>query len=47
MRVVVQSRNLSVRLTRKAGKRIFLDELPSDLHTNFKEDLSCGPECNS
>lgn len=40
-----QSRRLGARLTRLAGKRIFLDELPIDANDLFVEDLSCGPEC--
>ncbi len=39
-------REIGVRLTRHNGKRIFLDELPSDyLPAEPLEDISCGPVC--
>jgi len=40
-----QSRELGVRLTRVKGKRIFLDELPTDAWGGLKQNVSCGPEC--
>jgi 3'-phosphoadenosine 5'-phosphosulfate sulfotransferase (PAPS reductase)/FAD synthetase len=44
-----QSREIGCKLTRKKvnGKweHIYLDELPIDAMDDFKEDLSCGPEC--
>lgn len=40
-----QSRRIGCRLVILKGKRIFLDELPKDIFTDRKEDLSCGPEC--
>ena len=41
-----QSRRLGVRLTRREGERIFLDELPMDyLGAEELENISCGPDC--
>lgn len=41
-----QSRRLGARLVRLKGKRIFLDELPTDSNEQINEDLSCGPQCS-
>lgn len=45
-RRAAQSRELGCRLTRVAGERIYLDELPADLD-GPDEDIACGPECAS
>jgi len=47
LRRAALSRELGARLTRVKGKRIFLDELPSDIdrRSYALEDVSCGPEC--
>lgn len=44
----IQSRLIGCRLVRVDGKRIFLDEMPTDRNFPFElEDISCGPECGS
>lgn len=41
-----QSRELGVKLTRKDGERVFLDELPADyMPAEPLENISCGPDC--
>lgn len=41
-----RSRDIGCRLVRVDGKRIFLDEMPTDRAFPYKrENLSCGPEC--
>ena len=40
-----QSRELGVRLARVKDVRVFLDELPEDATGDFKENISCGPDC--
>lgn len=40
-----QSRRIGVRLTRVAGERIFLDELPDGLGGQMEMDFDCGVFC--
>lgn len=41
-----QSREIGCRLVRLKGKRIFLDELPTETFEQLEmENISCGPEC--
>ncbi len=44
-RRAAQSEALGCRLTRVAGKRVFLSELPVTNNEVIQEDLSCGPQC--
>jgi hypothetical protein len=47
-RRAVQSRAIGCRLVRVDGKRIFLDELPTDREFPFElENISCGPDCGN
>lgn len=44
----VQSRAIGCKLVRVKGKRIFLDELPTDEIFPFEnENISCGPDCGN